>query len=156
MFEVRPMTTEDVATCLGIINPIIAAGGTTAYEEPYTADTFLAHYCNEPPITNVISHEGTIIGFQAAFLIEPDTYSIGTFTDRHNPVRGAGAAIMAKTKQDCRAHGGAVILAKITSDNIGGLAFYSKMGFEDREIEKAAFTRKDGTIVDRVIKQFIL
>lgn len=155
-FETRPMTAADIPACVEIINPIIAQGGTTAYETPYTVDGLTAKYLEEPPVTNVVLHNGTIIGFQAAFEIETGTYSIGTFTDRNNPVRGAGAAIMTKTKQDCRIHGGTVILAKITSDNTGGLSFYSKMGFADYAVEENAFTRKDGTTVDRVIKRFVL
>lgn len=155
-FEIRPMIAADVPACLAIINPIIARGGTTSYEEPYTQADFLAHYCNEPPVSNVVLRDGTLIGFQAAFEVAQGLYSIGTFTDRANPVRGAGAAIMAQTKADCRTHGGTAILAKITSDNTGGLAFYSKMGFDDHEIEKNAFTRKDGTTVDRIIKRFPL
>ena len=155
-FETRKMTAADVPACLSIINPIIATGGTTAYEDPYTEQAFLDHYCNEPPVSNVILHNGTLIGFQAAFEVDPGIYSIGTFTDRNNSVRGAGAAIMAQTKADCRTHGGTAILAKITSDNTGGLAFYSKMGFEDIDMDKNAFTRKDGTTVDRVIKRYTL
>jgi len=34
----RPMTADDVPACVEIINQIIAQGGTTAYEEPYTED----------------------------------------------------------------------------------------------------------------------
>ena len=155
-FEVRDMTRADVPACVAILNPIIAAGGTTAYEEPYTEAYFLEHYCNEPPISNVVLHNGRIIGFQAAFEVEQGLYSIGTFPDRANPVRGAGAALMAKTKADCRTRGGTAILAKITEDNTGALAFYSKMGFEDFEVDKAAHTRRSGKIVDKIIKRFKL
>jgi ribosomal protein S18 acetylase RimI-like enzyme len=61
-----------------------------------------------------------------------------------------------KTLEDCRAHGGTAILAKITSDNIAGLAYYSKMGFEPYKTLENDHTRKDGTVVDRVIKRFKL
>lgn len=155
-FETRKMIPADVPACLDIINPIIATGGTTAYEEPYTKKGFLDHYCNEPPVSNVVLYKGKVIGFQAAFEVEQGLFSVGTFTDRVNPARGAGAALMAKTKQDCRAHGGTAILAKITEDNTGALAFYSKMGFEDFELEKVAHTRKSGKVVDKIIKRFKL
>ncbi|MBU2992338.1 GNAT family N-acetyltransferase [Octadecabacter sp. 1_MG-2023] len=155
-FETRTMTAGDVPACVAILNPIIAAGGTTAYEDPYTEQAFLDHYFSEPPVSNVVLHNGTIIGFQAAFEVEQGIYSIGTFTDRNNPVRGAGAALMAKTKSDCRTRGGTAILAKITEDNTGALAFYSKMGFEDFKVDKAAHTRKSGKVVDKVIKRLEL
>ena len=153
----RPMKAADIPACCAIINQIIAQGGTTAYEEPYTEDALEAHYLNEADISNVVEHNGRIAGFQAVFAQEdPNEYSVGSFTDQVVPVKGAGAVLMAKLKDDCRAAGGTSIVAKITSDNTGGLAFYSKMGFIDETIQKNAFTRKDGITVDRVIKRFVL
>ncbi len=153
----RPMTAEDVPACVDIINHIIGLGGTTAYEEPYTVDALKAHYLEEADISNVVEDNGRIAGFQAVFAQDnPTEYSVGSFTDQKAPVKGAGAVLMAKMKEDCRAAGGTSIVAKITSDNTGGLAFYSKMGFLDETIQKNAFTRKDGTTVDRVIKRFVL
>jgi len=55
-----------------------------------------------------------------------------------------------------RSKGATAILAKITSDNTGGLAYYTKVGFDDFEVVKSDLTRSDGTIVDRVIKRFAL
>lgn len=123
-FETRAMTAADITACVEIINPTIARGGTTAYETPYTIEFFAAAYLVEPPIANLALHNDTIIGFQAAFGTEPGIYSVGTFTSREKSIRGAGTAI----------------LAKITSDNIGGLAFYSEMGFVDHAIDKGALT----------------
>lgn len=43
-FDVRKMTTEDVPACVVILNHIIALGGSTAYEDPYTETHFADHY----------------------------------------------------------------------------------------------------------------
>lgn len=154
--EVRAMTHADAEACIAIFNPIIAKGGSTAHEDAYDIPGFVAEYCDAPEIANVVLADGRIVGFQAAFTVEPGVYSIGSFTDQINPVRGAGAAIMAQTKADCKDAGGTSIIAKITSDNTGGLAYYSKMGFVDEAVWPGEFTRKNGQTVDRVIKRFQL
>ncbi|MCC1491183.1 GNAT family N-acetyltransferase [Cognatishimia sp. F0-27] len=156
MIETRPMRAEDVPACVTILNHIIALGGSTAYETPYTEADFAAHYLDEPPVTMVALSHGRVVGFQAAFDIGDGQYSIGSFTDRQAPVRGAGRALFEATLEGCRAHGGSVILAKITSDNSGGLAYYSALGFEDWQVWPEDHTRADGTRVDRIVKRFLL
>lgn len=158
-FEARAMRAGDVQGCIAVINPIITAGGSTAHEDPFDSDSFAAQYLHKPAIANVVIHEGRVAGFQAVFLRDDEggkTFSIGSFTDRLNPVRGAGAALMAKMKADCKAAGGTSIVAAITSDNTGGLAFYGKMGFVDEDVLRGDLTRQDGTVVDRVIKRYLL
>lgn len=152
----RDMTLADVPACVAIVNHTILLGGTTAYEAPFSESGFAAHYFDEPAVSNVALAQGRIVGFQGAFDVGDGLYSIGTFTDRVQPVKGAGRALFKKTLADCRARGGAAILAKITSDNTGGLAFYSRMGFVDWQIVPGDFTRADGTVVDRIIKRFDL
>lgn len=155
-FQVRAMTDGDVDACLGIINPIIAAGGSTAYEHPYDADGFRAEYLNEAKVSLVALQNDRLVGFQACFEVEPGVYSIGSFTDRNHPAPGAGRVLFEATVAASRANGASHIMAKITSDNVGGLAYYSKMGFADDHVVSADLTRADGTVVDRVIKRYSL
>lgn len=156
MFETRTMQLVDVPACVAIVNHTISLGGSTAYEEPYTEDGFADHYLREAPVSNVTYADGRLVGFQAAFDVGEGLYSIGSFADQQNPVRGVGRALFEKTLADCQARGGVAILAKITSDNIGGLAFYAKMGFVDFEVWPNDHTRKDGTQVDRIVKRYPL
>ena len=155
-FVVRDMRKDDVDACLAIINPIIAKGGSTAYEDPYKAADFEAHYLQEAKIANIVTLDGRVVGFQSAFEVETGVYSIGSFTDQENPAKGAGRAIIQKTIADARALGGTAILAKITSDNTGGLAYYSIVGFEDFTVVPNDHTRKNGMTVDRIIKRYLL
>ncbi|WP_375279537.1 GNAT family N-acetyltransferase [Pseudooctadecabacter sp.] len=152
----REMTRADVPACLAIINHIISLGGSTAYEDPYTETALGDHYIGDAVTANVVVEGDRIVGFQSTFEVEPGVYSIGSFTDQQNPVRGAGKVVTDKTKSDCRALGGHSIIAKITSDNTGGLAFYSKMGFEDEIVIPHDHIRKNGTAVDRIIKRYVL
>ena len=155
-FEVRDMIRADVAACVAIINHTISLGGSTAHEDLFDVESFADHYFDEPEVTNVVLSNTRIVGFQAAFEVEPGVYSIGSFTDQQNPTKGAGAAIFAKSQQDCRDLGGSSIIAKITSDNTGGLAYYSKMGFQPDAVWPSDFTRADGKTVDRIVKRFVL
>ena len=154
--KTRSMTSADVPSCVAIINPIIAVGGSTAYEDPYEHETFEAHYLEEAATSLVVTHEDRVVGFQSCFEVEPGIYSIGSFTDQEQPVKGAGRALIEGTIAAARENGATAILAKITSDNTGGLAYYSRMGFEDYQTIKSDLTRRDGTVVDRIIKRFVL
>lgn len=153
---VRAMTAADVPSCVAIINHTIALGGTTAHEDPFSEADFTAHYFEDPEVVNVALDGDRVVGFQAAFEVEPGVYSIGSFTDQQRSVRGAGTVMMDKTKNDCRARAGISIIAKITADNASGLAYYSKMGFQDDAVWPADHTRSDGTVVDRIVKRFVL
>jgi len=51
---------------------------------------------------------------------------------------------------------GKSIIAKITSDNTGGLAYYSSVGFVDETVVPDDLIRRNGKVVDRVIKRFTL
>jgi len=150
------MLPDDIPACVAIINHIIAQGGSTAHEDPFDEAGFEADYFRKPPVVNVVIDDARIVGFQAAFEVEPGIYSIGSFTDRQHPVRGAGRALFDKTLADCRARGGEAILARITRDNTGGLAFYSRLGFHDYQVIPDSHQRPDGTMVDRIVKRYPL
>lgn len=156
MLIARAMQAADVPACVRIVNHIIALGGSTAYEDPFTEPDFDAHYRQEPPVTNVVLLKDRIVGFQAAFDAGDGVLSIGSFTDRRDPVRGAGRVLFEKTLQDARDWGAKAIIAKITADNTGGLAFYTRMGFVDVDLWPADHTRSDGTRVDRIVKRLNL
>jgi len=155
-FQTRAMTPADVPSCVAIINATIAVGGSTAYEDPYEHETFEAHYLESAATSFVVTFENRVVGFQSCFEVEPGIYSIGSFTDQERPVKGAGRALITATIAAARENDATAILAKITSDNTGGLAYYSKVGFEDYQTVKSDLTRRDGTVVDRIIKRFVL
>ncbi len=150
------MVIDDVPECVRIINAIIEVGGSTAYEEPYQESDFQSAYLDGTELSLAAHYEGRVVGFQGCFLDSPGVYSIGSFTDRLNPVKGAGSALTTATIAAARKKGATAIVAKITSDNHGGLAFYSKMGFEDFDVIENDHVRSNGTKVDRIIKRFDL
>ncbi len=150
----RPTTEDDLPALVGLFNAIVRTGGTTAHEEEWDMPTFKTYYFDDPAIVHTVLNDGTPIGFQAVFESD-EGLSIGSFTDQDNPVKGAGAVMFAATKAAAIKAGYKWIDAKIRADNVPGLAYYSKMGFEDFEVAKNV-PLKDGTPMDRVTKRLVL
>lgn len=160
--RVRPTTPADIAGLTKLINEIIAIGGTTAHEEPYTPGT-LEHavltgdrlICSH---TAVSKQHATVAGYQTLKRhpeLPPDWGDIATFAKVTPRIPGVGTALFAATKAMAHARGLAAINATIRADNLGGLAYYAKMGFEQYAIAKAV-PLNDGTPVDRISKRLVL
>ena len=160
---VRPARLSDAAEMTVLINEIIAAGGTTAYEDPFTGDSMAANYIAAPLLIacHVAEVDGKVQGFQALWHPRPDSAVpdgwaiIATFAKLGGSQRGIGSALFEATKTAARAAGVTTIDATIRADNSGGLAFYSSRGFVDYD-RLIDVPLKDGRPVDRVRKRFDL
>ena len=151
---VRPGQPEDAAALAAILNAIIAQGGTTALEDPYTPEALSRAYIDGPDalICMVVEGDGAVLGFQSLARHQglPQAWAdIATFTRQHGKVPGAGTALFAATRAAGLALGIATINATIRADNAGGLAYYRKMGFVQYQC-RAAVPLRDGTLVDRL------
>ena len=158
---VRPTRPQDVPALNAILTDIIAIGGSTALETPLTDAEFEAYFLTGPDVVCCVMAEdesGAPAGFQMLErkASEPRniTYS-STFTRAAPKLRGIGTALFEATKREAAALGITEIIAKIRADNVSGLAYYSKMGFEDFTIDPGV-PLKDGTPVDRVSKRFLV
>lgn len=158
--SVRPFEAGDTPALTEILNAIIAAGGTTANEQPFTPDRLRAHYLDGPTVLccHTVLEGDEPVGFQVVKAI-PDLPAnwgdIASFTRRDPPVRGAGTLLFAATVARAKALGLIAINATIRADNVPGLGYYSKIGFVDRtRIEGAPLS--DGTRVDRVQKTYLV
>jgi len=99
-----------------------------------------------------------LVGFQTMVTSEtlPEGVAdIATFAKREETQRGIGSGLFAATVERARELGLVAINATIRADNTGGIAFYSKMGFEDHSVTEGV-PLADGTPVDRVPKRFAL
>jgi L-amino acid N-acyltransferase YncA len=159
----RRATPDDAAAMAALINEIIAIGGTTAYEDPFTPES-MDHEFISPPYKlscTLVEDEGRLLGFQVLLWPNehepfPDGWAyIGTYARVGHTGGGIGRALFAETLKAARAAGVKTIDATIRADNTGGLAFYSRMGFVDYD-RKLGVPLKDGTRVDRVRKRFDL
>jgi L-amino acid N-acyltransferase YncA len=162
--HVRHATHADAAAMAELINAIITAGGTTAYEDVFDAASMDAAYISLPQLVScIVAEDGSeIVGFQGLmWSFDPDDplpngwATIGTFARVGVTQRGVGRALFVETVKAARAAGVVVIDATIRADNTGGLAFYSRQGFTDYD-RLTALPLKDGTPVDRIRKRFDL
>ena len=146
-----------------ILNEIIAVGGTTAYEVPFSPETLRARYIDAPSLVAChVAAADQILGFQALWWPTdpadpfPEGWAyIATFARRGMTQRGVGSALFAATRAAAVAAGVSVIDATIRADNTGGLAYYSRQGFVDYD-RRVGVPLNDGTPVDRVRKRFDL
>jgi len=158
--QTRHATENDVTELCLILNEIIEIGGTTAYETNLNESEFSEHFLSgEHCIVCIVAHSGDLtLGFQS-LSIRPDLPNnwtdIATFSRSNSTVKGVGTALFTATKYYLSARKYTHINASIRADNRAGLAYYSKMGFEDYSIRRG-IPLKDGTPIDRVSKQFLI
>ena len=162
MIQVRPVTSADAPELAELLNAIIARGGTTALQEPFTPERLDQAYLTGPDVLSCVvavdDATGRLEGFQTLVRLPhlpSDWGDIGTFARVDGIQRGVGTALFAATCANARALGLAAINAEIRADNSGGLTFYGKMGFEDYRVD-AGRPLKDGTPMDRMHKRYVL
>lgn len=160
----RPAAPADAPAMCAILNAIIAIGGTTAYEDPFTPASMTANYIAAPLLISCTLAEldGVPAGFQALWHPDPTHGDLGpgwgfiaTFVRPGLTGQGIGRALFTATQSAARAAGIATIDATIRADNASGLTFYGAMGFRDYDVIRAV-PLKDGTPVDRIRKRYDL
>ncbi len=160
-FTVRPAVRDDAVALADLLNEIIMAGGTTAYQIPFTREAFAEAHIDGPAVLTCIVAEdesGVPMGFQILLRddrLPPGWGDIGTFARRGATKSGIGSALFAATCDAARRLGLVGINATIRADNSGGLAFYGKQGFVDHSVAPAV-PLNDGTLVDRISKRYLL
>ena len=156
---IRPCRTEDLPELCELINEIILIGGTTALETPFTVSGFVDHFFNQQIQISCLVAEGTdgeILGFQVLSFHEklPDDWAdIATFVRTSPRLSGVGKALFTETLALADRYELNRLNAAVRADNVGGLAYYEKMGFVPYKIEKDV-PLKSGRRVDRVFMQY--
>lgn len=154
---IRPVAPDDIPELCKLVNEIIAIGGTTAFETPMTVDTFLESFFRSQIQISMLVAEGEsgeLLGFQVLTTHEklPDDWAdIATFARVGSQAAGVGSALFAETLALARKFGIGAINATIRADNIGGLAYYERMGFLTYKVDRDV-PLKSGRLVDRVSK----
>ncbi len=158
---IRPAALTDVPAMVILLNRIIAKGGTTAHEVPYTEDKFAQTYLTDDSAIACFLAEADdtrLLGFQVLGYwpgLPQGWVDIGTFVAEHARGTGTGAALFAATKALTTVRGDVAINATIRADNALGLAYYDKCGFRDYAADPD-YRLSDGRQVGRISKRFDL
>jgi len=159
---VRTVTASDAAEMAALLNEIIRIGGTTSRQKEWSVEATKAFI--ESLTTTGCIHvacdkaTGDVLGYQSLEVHTDLPKTIGdiaTFSKVGGTKRGIGTALFAATRAAAPALGFNEINANIRADNTGGLAYYSKMGFQDHSVDKGK-PLDDGTPVDRISKRLKL
>ncbi len=158
---IRQATQVDVPGMVALLNRIIAKGGTTAHEVPYSDEKFAQVYLTDADAIACLVAEttdGGLLGFQVLGHwpgLPEGWVDIGTFVAEEARGTGAAAALFAATKALALVRGDVAINATIRADNALGLAYYNKCGFRDYATDPD-YCLADGTRVGRISKWFDL
>lgn len=161
IINVREAVPSDAQEMCDLLNVIIKIGGSTAAVVPVDVTGIVAQYLESSRNINcfvAVDQAGKIAGFQSLKRhadLPDDWADIATFARVEPKVPGVGRALFAQSVAFLRVEGFVAINATIRADNSGGLVFYDKIGFETYGSKKDTVLA-DGTIVDRVLKKFIL
>lgn len=156
--RVRTAVGPDATQMVRLLNQVIADGGTTAHETPYTVERMRADYIAPPNLISchVAITNGRLSGFQLLKNDDRDGWAIiATFVALDRAKMGIGQKLFSATRFAAKAAGVQTIDATIRADNIGGLKYYGGLGFADYDVFKDIPLR-DGTPVDRIRKRFDL
>jgi L-amino acid N-acyltransferase YncA len=151
---IRPATATDAVAMTGVLNQIIAIGGTTAHETPKSAGQVLDDYITGPDVLSCVVTlvEDRLVGWQSVGRWRDEAH-IGTFVAPDVQAKGAGAAMFALTCDTVQKAGVPYLVASIRADNDPGLRYYARMGFTDVASEPH-FALSTGQIVGRIHRRF--
>jgi GNAT superfamily N-acetyltransferase len=157
---VRQAVPGDAAAMADLLNTIIRIGGTTAHEREMSVDQIAEYYITGPAVISchVALRDGRLIGFQAVDRndkLAPGWGDIGTFVAPDVQRSGAGQGLFQATLAAARAAGIVTINATIRADNVPGLGYYTRRGFQDYAADPD-YRLSDGTRVGRMSKRFDL
>ena len=159
--RVRPARGADAAALATLLNEIIGRGGTTALEQQFTPAALTDAMLTGPDVYCCFVAEdpgGQLLGFQALTRSDhvPDGVGdIGTFTRVGQSQKGVGSRLFAATCRAAREKGLTALNATIRADNLGGLAFYDRLGFTEHDVRRGV-PLSNGASVDRISKRFAL
>ncbi len=161
MIQVRRPIALDLGAMAGLLNAIIAQGGTTALTRPVTGDD-LAQWMAFAPDRNAwhvaVDAQERPVGFQwiePEASLPPQAANIATFVQIGQTGLGIGSALFDATRKAAKELGYVWINANIRADNEGGLIYYQSRGFQDYGIIEG-YRMGNGELVDKRLKRFDL
>jgi RimJ/RimL family protein N-acetyltransferase len=145
---------------VNVLNPLIRAGESTALDRVFTVDEEKAFISAFPPrgIFHLAERatDGVIVGFQnvGPFATYTDAFAhvgiIGTYVDPSGHRQGIGRLLFEATRLAAKEKGYEKFFAFVRADNVAGLAFYERIGFEVIGVAKR-HAKINGRYLDEVM-----
>ena len=142
-----------------LLNEIIRVGGTTAFTNELAHEEMREWFISGEAVVCclvAVDSNGVIAGFQSLSTygsLPAGWVDIATFTSRSCHKSGVGSALFVRTREAAATLGFSAINASIRVDNVGGLAYFSRMGFETY-LNEAGDPQAHGRTFNRVHKRF--
>ena len=159
--NIRPAVDADTEGMRTLLNEIIRVGGTTAITNEMSPDEMREWFISGEKVAScfvAVDSDGTIVGFQSlskSGSLPAGWVDIATFASRSRQKSGVGSALFAHTREAATKLGFTAINATIRVVNEGGLAYYSRMGFETYLVEDGD-PQAQGGVFNRVHKRYAL
>ena len=159
--SVRPAVDADIEGMRTLLNEIIRVGGTTAITSELSPDEMREWFISGEAVVSclaAVDSDEAIIGFQSLNKygsLPAGWVDIATFASRSRHKSGVGSALFARTREAASQLGFSTINATIRVVNEGGLAYYSRMGFETHLVEDGD-PQAQGRVFNRLHKRFDL
>ena len=138
---IRPAHNDDIEGMRTLLNEIIRVGGATAITNELSPAEIREWFITGDSVVSclvAVDFDGAIVGFQwlSTYGSLPSGWvDIATFASRSRHKTGVGSALFARTRDVAAKGGFSTSNASIRVDNVGGLAYYSRMGFETYRVE---------------------
>jgi L-amino acid N-acyltransferase YncA len=137
-FSVRMATADDAEAMVGILEGIVAEGGYTAIEKPWSVteqQRYLLSLSERESffVAEIASKE--LLGYQSLDFYSPILHSmahvaqLGTFLRPDARGRGIGRALFQASSKFARERNFSKIVIQVRSSNQGAQNFYRKLGF---------------------------
>jgi L-amino acid N-acyltransferase YncA len=158
---VRPAHVDDTENMRALLNEIIRVGGTTAITNELSLEEMRDWFISGDDVVSclvAVDPAGAIAGFQSLSRygdLPAGWVDIATFVRRSQHKSGVSSALFPHTRRAAKRLGFDVINASIRVDNVGGLAYYSRMGFETYLVEDGD-PKTEGRAFNRIHKRFDL
>lgn len=138
--QIRQATPDDAAGIVAVLNPIIAAGIYTVFDQPFDVETeraFIQEFSPRGIFHVAVDRTSeTIVGFQNMEPIASYTHaldhvgSLGTYVDLTRRRQGIASRLFAATFAAAIAKGYEKVFTFVRADNPGALQVYLRQGFE--------------------------
>jgi RimJ/RimL family protein N-acetyltransferase len=157
---IRTATADDAAAVAAVMNAVIAEGGLTLFDRPFSAAEERAFIESLGPRSalHVAEIDGAIAGVQSIDLYSNVAASMahvatmGTWLKADARGRGLGRALAERSFAFAIAHGYTKILITVLAGNAPARKFYASLGFETIGIARA-HVRLNGALHDEVLME---